>query len=166
MTQGVKTLITLAVLSALLAFAAVWGWSALTAPMPKLASAPACVETAISPGDTVTPQQVTVSVLNAGKRSGLASRTMVALTDQGFHKGDSANAPAKTNVTYAQIWTDDPSSPAVALVASRIAHVKVVQHDVDQVGVVVVVGDKFRQLSKGLASAKATKPTTICSPAA
>ncbi|GAA1952962.1 hypothetical protein GCM10009798_10200 [Nocardioides panacihumi] len=165
MTQGVKTLITLAVLAALLAFATVWGWSALTAPLPGLANAPACVETPISAGDTVTPQQVTVSVLNAGKRAGLASRTMVALTDQGFNKGDSANAPAKTSVGYAQIWTDDPDSPAVALVASRIDHVRIVQHDVDQVGVVVVVGDKFRQLSKGEPSVKATKPTTICSPA-
>lgn len=165
MTQAVKTALTLAVLAALLGLAASWGWSALTAPLPPLSSAPTCVETAVSPGDTVSPQQVTVSVLNAGKRPGLASRTMTALTDQGFNEGNSGNAPAKTAVGYAQIWTDDPGSPAVALVASRFGgRAKVMQHDVNDVGVVVVVGDRFRTLVKGKPSVKAAKGTTICSP--
>jgi hypothetical protein len=165
MTQGAKTVITLAVLAALLGFGASWGWSALTKPFPGLADAAACVETPVDAGDTVTPEQVTVSVLNAGKRSGLASRTMTALTDQGFNQGDSGNAPASTRVANAQIWTDDPSSPAVALVSSWVKKVKVVQRDVDQVGVVLVVGDDFGTLAKGKASLSATKPTTICSPA-
>ena len=164
MRQGVKTGITLAVLAAMVVFAASWGWSALTEPLPKLADAPTCVETPVEPGDTVTTEQVTVSVLNAGKRAGLASRTMNALHDVGFNEGDSGNAPAKTNVAYAQIWTDDPTSPAVALVASWLDRVKVVQHDIDQVGVVLVVGDNFRTVKKGKASVKATKGTTICSP--
>jgi hypothetical protein len=164
MTQAAKTVVTLAVLAAMLGFGAVWGWDKLTAPLPKLASAPACVETPIEPGDTVTPEQVTVSVLNAGRRSGLASRTMTALGDAGFNKGDSGNAPAKTAVTYAQIWTDDPSSPAVALLASWVPRARVVQHDIDQVGVVLVVGDKFRDLAHGKPSVAATKGTTICSP--
>ena len=165
MNQAVKTTLTLAVLAALLAFAAVWGWSALTEPLPKLAKAPTCVETPIEAGDTVTPEQVTVSVLNAGKRAGLASRTMTAFMGQGFNRGDSGNAPAGTVVSNAQIWTDDPGSPAVALVASRLEKAKVVQRDVDQVVVVVVVGDRFRELHAGPASVVAAKGTTICSPA-
>ncbi|WP_459981797.1 LytR C-terminal domain-containing protein [Nocardioides sp. AN3] len=164
MRQGAKTGLTLAVLVALLVLAASWGWSALTAPMPRLRQAAACVETPVSQGDTISLHQVTVSVLNAGRRSGLASRTMTSLTDAGFTKGDSANAPARTAVRNAQIWTDDPDSPAVALLATWVPHVKVVQHDVDQVGVVLVVGDSFRRLGKGKPSVKATKPTTICSP--
>ena len=164
MKQGVKTVITLAVLAAMLGFAASWGWSALTAPLPELAEAPTCVETPISPGDTITPQQVTVSVLNAGKRAGLASRTMNALHDKGFNEGDRGNAPAKTAVGYAQIWTDDPTSPAVRLLASWLGKVKIVQHDIDQVGVVLVVGDNFRTVKRGKTSVTATKGTTICSP--
>lgn len=164
MGQGAKTTVTLAVLVALLAFGATWGWSALTQPLPKLADAPSCTETPVSAGDTVTPEQVTVSVLNAGKRAGLASRTMTELTDQGFHQGQSGNAPSGTKVGYAQIWTDDPDSPAVALVRSRLGRAKVVQRDIDQVGVVLVVGDKFDKLRKGKASVTATKATTICSP--
>jgi hypothetical protein len=164
MRQGAKTALTLAVLAGLLGFAASWGWSELTAPLPGLTKAATCVETPVEQGDTVTPEQVTVSVLNAGRRSGLASRTMTALTDAGFNKGDSGNAPPKSGVVYAQIWTDDPSSPAVALLSSWLDRVKVVQRDVNQVGVVLVVGDNFRRLAKGKASVTATKPTTICSP--
>jgi len=164
MTQAVKTLITLVALVVLLGVAASWGWSALTAPLPDLSSGPACVETAVGAGQTVTPQEVTVSVLNAGRRAGLASRTMTALTGQGFNKGDSGNAPRNTPVGSAQIWTDDPGSPAVALVASRLGRVKVLQRDVTEVGVVVVVGDKFGGVRKGPASVRATKGTTICSP--
>lgn len=164
MTQAVKTTVTLAVLAALLVLGASWGWSALTKPLPKLADAPTCVETPVQTGETVTPDQVTVSVLNAGRRVGLATRTMTALTGEGFNRGDSGNAPGGTLVGNVQIWTDDPDSPAVALVASRLPRVKVVQRDVSQVGVVVVVGDNFQQVGKGVASVAAAKGTTICSP--
>lgn len=166
MTQGVKTALTLAVLAALLGLATVWGWSSLTAPLPRVSDAPACVETAVSAGETVTPGQVTVSVLNAGRRAGLASRTMTDFAAQGFNRGSSGNAPARSGVSYAQIWTDDPQSPAVALVASRLGRVRVVQRAVEQVGVVVVVGDRFHDLAKGVPSVKAAKGTTICSPPA
>ena len=164
MSQALKTMITLVVLVVLLGVAGSWGWSALTAPLPDLSSGPACVDTAVQAGEAVTPRQITVSVLNAGRRAGLASRTMTALTDQGFNKGDSGNAPRKTAVGSAQIWTDDPDSPAVALVASRLGRVKVVQRDVTEIGVVVVVGDRFAGVRRGPSSMKATKGTTICSP--
>jgi hypothetical protein len=40
----------------------------------------------------------------------------------------------------------------------------VVQRDVTEIGVVVVVGDRFAGVRKGPASVQATKGTTICSP--
>jgi hypothetical protein len=165
MSQGVKTALTLVVLAALLGVGASWGWSSFTAPLPRTDEAPICVETPVAAGQTITPEQVTVSVLNAGRRSGLATRTMTDFVAQGFHKGSSGNAPARSGVSYAQIWTDDPQSPAVALVASRLGRAKVVQRAVDQVGVVVVVGDRFHDLARGKASVAAAKGTTICSPA-
>lgn len=164
MTSAVKTTLTLAVAALVLLLALLWGWSALTAPLPELAKAPACVETPVSKGDEITPSQVTVSVLNAGKRAGLASRTMTAFMDQGFTRGDSGNAPSGTKVATAEIWTDDPESPAVALVRSRLGKAKVREHSLDNVGVVVVVGDRFKKLGKGVASVTSTTDTTICSP--
>jgi hypothetical protein len=164
MSQALKTTLTLAVLAALLGFGASWGWSSLTAPLPTTDKAPVCVETAVAAGQTITPEQVTVSVLNAGRRGGLASRTMTDFASAGFNRGSSGNAPARSGVTYAQIWTDDPQSPAVALVASRLGRAKIVQRPVEQVGVVVVVGDRFHDLAKGVPSVKAAKGTTICSP--
>ncbi|MFT4265359.1 MAG: LytR C-terminal domain-containing protein [Nocardioides sp.] len=165
MSPFLRTTVTIGGLLLTLFLAASWGWSQLTSPLPALTDeAPVCEETAIKEGDAVTPSQVTVSVLNASKRQGLASRTMKEFTDAGFHAGDSLNAPSGTGVKTAEIWTDDPASPAVKLVSSRLDGAKVVQKSVTQVGVVVVVGDKFSQLDQGKASVKATTDTTICIP--
>lgn len=165
MTQAVKTTLTLAVLVALLLLGLSWGWTALTEPLPDQGEAPTCVETAVREGDVVTPDQVTVTVLNAGRRAGLAGRTMAQLLDQGFHRGGSGNAPQGTAVTNAQIWTDDPESPAVQLLAARLDKVRIVQQDVTTwAGVVLVVGDGFPGVGDGPASVEVTRGTTICAP--
>ena len=167
MRQGVRTAITLTTLGLFLVFGAAWGWSALTKPLPAKVVVPLCVATKIAKGDEVYPRQVVVSVLNAGKREGLAGRTMRLLTDQGFVEGDSANAPDGTNVPTAEIWTDNPSSPAVRLVRTRLGKgIEVVLKELTQPGVVVVVGDEFDQLSEGRAKIKAREDSEICSPPA
>lgn len=159
-----RTAATIGGLIVVLLLSAMWGWHQLTKPLPALSEAAPCVETAVDSGDAVTPGRVTVSVLNASTRQGLATRTMSEFTDAGFNEGESGNAPAGTKVSVAQIWTDDPASPAVKLVASRIKGVKVVKRSLIQVGVVVVVGNKFDQLVPGKKSVQATTDTTICSP--
>ena len=165
MNPFLRTTATIGGLLVVLLLAAMWGWGQMTKPLPAVvAEKPVCTETPVKAGDAVTPQQVTIRVLNAGKRQGLASRTMLQFTDQGFHQGQSANAPAGSGVSSAQIWTDDPASPAVKLVASRLPGAKVVEKAVTQVGVVVVVGDRFKEPTAGKASVKATTDTTICSP--
>ncbi|WP_300679801.1 LytR C-terminal domain-containing protein [Nocardioides sp.] len=163
MSSFARTALTIGVLLVCLVLAATWGWHTMTKPFPSLTEKTVCSETSIHKGETVTPEMVTVSVLNAGKRSGLASRTLTAFTDQGFHAGTSASV-AKTAVANVQIWTDDPASPAVKLVASRLPGAKVVQKSVTEVGVVVVVGDKFGTVGTGKAQVTATTETTICSP--
>ncbi|MFT4289014.1 LytR C-terminal domain-containing protein [Nocardioides sp.] len=169
MTQALKSATTLGALVVLLVLAAIWGWSSLTEPLPKLAAAPPCTETAVKAGNTVTTDEVTVSVLNAGKRAGLAGRTMDELLAQGFHEGTSANAPSGTDVGYAQIWTDDIESPAVALLKSHLQRSKVVDGvdltELGTVGVVLVVGDRFDAVGDGAQEVQATTDTTICSPA-
>jgi predicted deacylase len=162
-SQGMKTAITLGVLAVLVVAGAGWGWSALTKPLPKL-STTGCALTSVSKGSTVTPEQVTVSVLNAGKRIGLAGSTMAGLIDQGFHEGDSDNAPADTSVQHAQIWTDNADSPAVALLSTWVQPVEVVEKKTDLAGVVLVIGDGFQTLGQGQASVTADKDSVICSP--
>jgi hypothetical protein len=160
-----RTALTLLVLCGLLVIGVTWGWSSVTKPFPGKADAPICVTHSVSAGDRVYPQQVTVSVLNAGTREGLAGRTMQLLVDDGFAEGHLDNAPRGTDVSRAEIWSADPTSPAVRLVASRLGHgVDVVRRDSSSPGVVVVVGDDFTDLRKGRKSVVAQEDTEICSP--
>jgi hypothetical protein len=158
-----RAALTIGGLLVCLLLAATWGWHKLTAPFPALTETAICSDTSIHKGETITPEMVTVTVLNAGKRSGLATRTLTSFTRQGFHEGQSSTV-ADSTVRTAQIWTDDPASPAVKLVATRLPGVKIVQKSVSEVGVVVVVGDKFGKVGTGKASVTATTETTICSP--
>ena len=163
MAQSLRTTITLLGLALVVVLAAAWGWSALTEPLPAKVDSPVCVTTPVAAGAKVHPQQVTVSVYNAGQRAGLAGRTMQLLTDQGFPEGSAANARS-AKVANVEIWTTDPKSPAVQLVASFLPKVKVREKDGPGPGVTVVVGDRFDKLAKGQKSVVAAGDTEICSP--
>ena len=112
MRAGVRSAATMAVLVGILLVGAMWGWSAVTAPVPGKVDAPVCEPKAVAKGDKVYPAQVVVSVYNAGSRLGLAGRTMELLTGNGgFHEGDMGNAPEGTKVPVVQIWTTEPCAP-------------------------------------------------------
>jgi hypothetical protein len=165
MREGARTAITVTVLGIILVAGAVWGWAAMTEPFPGKADVPTCVTRDIAAGKKVYPDQVVVSVFNAGTREGLAGRTMQLLTDKGFVEGDSGNAPDDADVATAEIWTDDATNPAVRLVATRLgAGTKVVEQKAKGAGVVVVVGDGFEKLAKGRQFVKAREDSSICSP--
>ncbi|MEP9362619.1 LytR C-terminal domain-containing protein [Nocardioides sp. CN2-186] len=164
MTRGARTAVTIAVLCVLLAVAAVWGWHATTKPLPGKVDSPICVDTSVAAGDKVFPEQVTVSVYNAGDREGLAGRTMQLLTDAGFAEGKSGNAP-DGKVSDVAIWTQEPDNPAVLLVASRLGpDVDIVDKPGQGAGVTVVVGDDFTDLVKGRRAITAAADSQICSP--
>lgn len=164
MRAGVRTLITLVVLALFVVLVGGWGLAMLTAPFPKKAAAPVCSPTTVDAGDHVFPAQVTVTVLNASSREGLAGRTMTALKDGGFAPGHSGNAARGTKVGAVQIWTSDPQSPAVQLVAAWLPGARIVHRSVAEPGVVVVVGDRFKAVGQGPKSITATGDATICSP--
>jgi hypothetical protein len=165
MRPGVRTALTMATLLVLLLVAAAWAISALTAPFPGKVDLPTCVATDVKKGEKVFPDQVVVSVFNAGTREGLAGLTMKQLTDVGFVAGDSGNAPDKASVPRAQVWTSEPRSPAVRLVASQFGPgTRVVKGKALGPGVVVVVGDRFRTLVKAPKKLVAPRASSICSP--
>ncbi|MCW2792215.1 MAG: hypothetical protein JWO76_1313 [Nocardioides sp.] len=167
MREGARTAITVTVLGVILVLGAVWGWAAVTEPFPGKAEVPTCVSRDVAAGEKVYPDQVVVSVFNAGTREGLAGRTMQLLTDEGFVAGDSGNAPGDAQVARAEIWTHDAANPAVRLVAARLGpNTKIVERKASGAGVVVVVGDGFDKLAKGREFAKAREATSICSPPA
>jgi hypothetical protein len=164
MSAGAKTLATLVVLTGLLVIAALWGFSAATKPFPAKSNPPVCVQRDVSKGDKVYTSDVTVSVDNASDRNGLAGRTLDLLLGKNFAAGSTGNAGKKAQVGYAQIWTADPRNPAVQLVKSWLGPVRVVKHSENAPGVLVVVGNDFQHLSKGVRKLVAAQDAKICAP--
>lgn len=167
MAARLRTTLTLAVLGVLVLVGLSWGWSAVTAPLPESEETPICTDTLVTAGTRVYPDQVLVSVANAGNREGLAGRVMQLLTDADFGAGRTDNAPPDAEVEFAEIWTDEPRNPAVRLVRSRLGErAKVVEAESDLPGVTVIVGDEFNKLRKGRASTRSDEDWRICKPPA
>lgn len=166
LSAGARSALTVLVLVLLLLAALLWGWTSVTAPLPtSTAPTEKCVPTEVEKGSTVRPGQVVVSVLNASSREGLAGRTMQLFEDDGYVAGSSGNAPSSTRVAKAQIWAPNPDDPSVQLVRSRLGRgTKVVDTPTTAPGVVVVVGDRFRDLAEGRKAVRVEEDTTICSP--
>jgi len=166
-SSGLKSAVTLVGLSVLLVGAAAWGWSQVTEPFPGKVEPPPCVDTAFAAGEKIYPQDVTVSVLNASDREGLASFTLQSLADQGFDEGETGNAPTGTDVSTAEIWTTgERNKPAIALLRSRLEGERV-RRDVGELtvpGVVLVVGDQFGEVTEGTASVTAEEEAVVCGP--
>lgn len=164
MLSALRTFATLTVLLVLLVIAGVWGWHNATKPFPHRAHAQACAATVVHKGQRISPVDVTVSVLNASNRDGLADRTLNDLEKHHFGAGNTGNAPRHAKVTNAQIWTEDPHNPAVRLVASWLPHATVVKRNSGATGITVVVGEGFTKVRGGKSSLRVNHDATICGP--
>lgn len=163
---SLKSALTLGVLALLLILGVSWGFAQITEPFPGKVDPPICVDTSFPAGERIYPQDVTVSVLNASKREGLAGRTMAELVADGFHEGQTRNAPDKTPVTRVEIWTTDKDNPAVLLVRSRLGQAEVLEKpDPGAAGIVVVVGDDFEETFEGRPSIVTDVDIVVCGPA-
>ena len=163
-----KSWITLGVLAVLMLLGVSWGYAQVTKPFPGKVDPPICVETNVASGERIYPQDVTVSVLNASGREGLAGLIMSELVDdEGFARGEIGNAPDGTQVQRVEIWTKDKDSPAVLLVRSRLGQAEVLEKPVPgAAGIVVVVGKDFEDIfDGGRASIVTDQDTSVCGPA-
>ena len=161
MSGALRSALTLAVLALLVVVATLWGWAAFTEPFPEDEPVPVCENAAITAGSEVRRDQVVVSVFNGSGRSGLAGSTSAQLAERGFVAGDVADSPQPAATT--QIWSSDPTNPAVQLVQQQFRGAEVVPGDPIGVGVVVVVGEKFTALrKKQVESVVAEADATIC----
>ena len=166
LVPSLKSALTLGVLALLLVLGVSWGFAQVTEPFPGKVDPPICVDTSFPAGERIYPQDVTVSVLNASKREGLAGRTMAEFTTDGFHEGETRNAPDKTQVTRVEIWTTDEDNPAVLLVRSRLGQADVVEKPTPgAAGIVVVVGDEYEETFEGRPWIVTDSDIVVCGPA-
>lgn len=164
MLSGLRTFATMATLVVLIVVAGLWGWHNAIKPFPSRAKASACTTTQVQKGDQISPVDVTVSVLNASGREGLAERTLTDLEKHHFGAGSTGNAPKNTSVGNVQIWTSEPGNPAVRLVQSWLPHARVVKKSAATPGVTVVVGQNFTKVAGGKTQMTVAHDDTICSP--
>jgi hypothetical protein len=167
LTTRLRTLITLAVLSVLLLGGVAWGWEQVKKPFPGKVDVPICVNTTYAAGEELFVQDVTVSVLNASGREGLAAKTLQDLEDAGFAAGQTANAPKGTVALTApsEIWVSDADNPGAKLLRARLGQVPVRTDVVSPAaGITVVVGDGFEALRQGPDSVLLDADAVVCSP--
>jgi hypothetical protein len=150
--RSVISAITLVVLVGLLVVGVYVGWQKLNEPLPggededqAQVSGPRC-DDGVKRGDVVRPRDITVSVYNAGTRTGLAGQTMSELEARGFIAGDVGNAPADlADVRFVRVLAATRSDPAARLVALQFGPntlVEAVKEDLGP-GVEVIVSDGF-----------------------
>jgi LytR cell envelope-related transcriptional attenuator len=156
--RGLTTVVTMAVLCALVVAFVVIGARQLFTPIHRTDAAaaatqrtkPVCHRTK----GAITAGKVRVSVFNASDRAGLAAETLNELTDRGFQLGQVGDAP-KAKLKFVQVWARTANDAAAKLVALQFGPDTVVKKGPNLgVGVDVVVGPDFQ----GLAS---DAPTSI-----
>jgi hypothetical protein len=143
------TATTMVVLLLILLVGAFVGWRTFSAPLPGSGSSASakvhCVK-GLKRGQVVHSDEVTVSVYNAGTRSGLAGRTLQQLLSRRFIPGDVGNAPGNlSGVHFVRVLSPTRADPAARLVALQFGpHTTVqVSHADLGPGVEVIVGDRF-----------------------
>ncbi len=148
------TAVTMLVLVALVAVGGYYGYKALFAPVgdDTVTASPGgrgC-EAGLRKGETVRTRDVTVTVLNAGSRSGLASQVQEQLVGRGFLAGTTDNAPDGTAVRFVRVLAPSRKDPAAQLVAVQFGTGTYIQRSGDDLGpgVDVIVGDRYRGLAK------------------
>ena len=166
MVGHLRTTVTLAVLALLFVYAVVRGLDAVSEPFPEMAEAPVCVESEVTRGDVLRPGGITVSVVNAGRTTGLARSTLDDLVDQGFARGEVLNERNR-RIRSAQVQAVGGGTPAVRLVRSYLGgRVTVADREPPVEGIVVVVGDEFAGVRQGQPRIRVTADSTVCGPPA
>lgn len=150
--RRLTTTLTMSGLALVLCVMAIWGYHAATRPLPDqdASTTTKCTKAEITKQYHVHRGEVTVSIYNAGARSGFARLTLQRFEDFGFQAGAVGNAPKGAHVRRAKVFTTKKHDTAAKLVArtlgGRVA-IKVVDQDLGP-GINVYVGPRMRHLNR------------------
>lgn len=152
----IATPILLLGLLALLVWGAFWGWRNLTAPFPEPEPTPCATLTA----DVLTPDQVTVRIINGGQVVGLAGKVGESMTAAGFRVQKVSNTEER--VSGVIIRSGSNNVDAATLVGSRF-NSPVIENDARIDGTVdIVLGNDYAGLSDSPLSEVPITGGTIC----
>jgi LytR cell envelope-related transcriptional attenuator len=167
--RRITTAITLLVLLLVLAGMAVYGFNALTSPLPGSGASAEkkCTGAEKQVQGYLKRSEVQVSVFNAGTREGLAGTTLEKVEEAGFRAGNAGNAPKSADVPRAIVWTTKEHDRAALLVAravGRHTRVEVTSTDLGP-GIDVLVGNRFKGLNpKAPKRIRLAAPIETCVP--
>ncbi|HEY3337490.1 MAG TPA: LytR C-terminal domain-containing protein [Propionicimonas sp.] len=153
----IKTPVTLIILLAMLGYGAMWGYQHVT--MPDNRRVDTCVLTDV--GENLTPDRVTVRVLNGGETGGLAKITALFLRGHGFRVIYYNNSDERVpNTVVVGNSVDDPEVKLMLgfFTGSTAKGDGRADHVVD-----VILGDKDTHIEAPVASVPVTGP--VCLPA-
>jgi hypothetical protein len=166
-SRRLVTTATMVVLFGLLVVGALVGWRALSAPADDAGEAdetPRCSD-GVQRGERLASREVTVSVFNAGNRSGLAGQTLEGLVSRGFLAGEVGNAPGSlARVRVVRILAPNREDPAARLVAAQFGPNTFIQQSDEDLGpgVDVIVGDEYVGMVKAPRSITAQAAGSGC----
>ena len=167
--RRITTAVTLLVLLLVLCGMAVYGFNALTSPLPESGASTEkeCTGAEKQVQGFLKRSEVQVSVYNAGRREGLAGTTLEKVEEAGFRAGNAGNAPKSAEVPRAIVWTTKTNDSAATLVAQAFGkrtRVEVTDTDLGP-GIDVLVGNRFKGLDpKAPRRIKLAAPVETCVP--
>jgi hypothetical protein len=167
--RRLTTAATLIVLLLVLTGMAVYGFNALTSPLPGggASAEKKCTGAEKQVQGYVKRSEIQVSVFNAGTREGLAGTTLEKIEAAGFRAGNAGNAPKSADVPRAVVWTTKEHDRAALLVAravGRRTRVEVTSTDLGP-GIDVLVGNRFKGLNpKAPKRIRLAAPIETCIP--
>jgi hypothetical protein len=134
------------------------GW---VGSVPSALAIPTCQK--VIPVQALKPSAVTINVYNATDRPGLAASVAKSLRRQGFKIAQVANDPLSQSLSgVGQVRHGETGASAAIFTVARLSGATVVDDNRPDATVDVVLGNRFKALSRPskVARANATRPTT------
>ena len=152
----IATPVLLLALLGILIWGASWGWKNLTAPLPSPSPTPCVTKKAT----VITPDMVSVRVLNGGFTSGLAGKVSDALKKQGYNVLRAGNTDDRVKTTVVRGSADDEAM--LKLVQSAFTNATIEYDDRVDGSVDVLVGTVYEGMTKNPLQQIETEGGVVC----